>query len=371
MGAGTTVVAFSGTFIKVRGLLSKFSLPDPSMNRFLSLCALSAITLLSFANTGCQGLAAGGGNNGVPEMGPVFPGIASYVVVDTHDRKVVLSHAANQRRSVASLTKIATGVVVLDTIAAAQGSLDEPLVIPGSVMGLGTSALGLQPGDSMSIRDALYCALMGSDNFAAQALAEHVGAKIINLTGQGGSPAGAFVLQMNALARQLGMTQTNFTTPHGLDVGNPQGTSTAADMARLTMHAIDKGNFNFFVSQASRKVSYNSAGGSKSFIVKNTNEALGRNGIDGVKTGTTQLAGPCLIITAPRPATVVKQADGSTLVVPHRLVVVLLGAQDRFNQASQLLGQGWAAYDGWQAAGRQVQTAGELLTAPVAAAPSR
>jgi len=50
---------------------------------------------------------------------------------------------------------------------------------------------------------------------------------------------------------------------------------------------------------------------------------------------------------------------------------VLLGAQDRFNQASQLLAQGWAAYDGWQAAGRQVQSAGELLTAPAPAAPSR
>ena len=341
------------------------------MNRFLTLCAFSTLAILSFANTGCQGLAAGGGGSGVPEMGPVFPGIASYVVVDTHDKKVVLAHAANQRRSVASLTKIATGVVVLDTIAAAQGSLDETLVIPGSVMALGTSALGLQPGDRMSIRDALYCALMGSDNFAAQALGEHVGAKIINLTGQGNSPMGAFVAQMNALARHLGMSQTNFTTPHGLDVGGQPGTSTAADMARLTMHAIDKGNFNFFVSQATRKVSYVSSGGSKSFIVKNTNEALGRNGIDGVKTGTTQLAGPCLIITAPRPATVVKQADGSTLVVPHRLVVVVLGAQDRFNQASQLLAQGWAAYDGWQAAGRQVQSAGELLTAPTPAAPSR
>lgn len=334
------------------------------MNRFSSLCAPLAAALLSLTNTGCQGLAAGGAGSGVPEMGPVFPGIASYVVVDTHDKKVVLAHAANISRSVASLTKIATGVVVLDAITAAQGSLDEALVIPPSVMALGTSALGLQPGDRMSIRDALYCGLMGSDNFAAQALAEHVGAKIINLTGKGGTPVGAFVLQMNALAQHLGMNHTRFTTPHGLDVGSPMGSSTAADMARLAMHAIDKGNFNFFVSQPTRKVSFTSGGASKSFIVKNTNEALGRSSVDGVKTGTTQMAGPCLILTAPRPATVVKQADGSTLVVPHRLVVVMLGAQDRFNQGLQLLAQGWGAYDAWQAGGRQVQSAAELLSAP-------
>ena len=303
----------------------------------------------------------------MPELGPAFPGVASYVVVDTHDKKVVLSHGADTPRSVASLTKIATGVVVLDAIAAAHGSLDEALVIPPSVQMLGTSALGLQPGDQMSIRDALYCALMGSDNFAAEALAQHVGAKIVSLTGQGGTPMGAFIAQMNALAGQLGMRNTRFTTPHGLDIG-AGGKSTAADMARLTIHAISKGDFNFFVSQPQRNVSYRSAGAAKTFTVKNTNEALGRSGIDGVKTGTTQLAGPCLIITAARPATVVKNADGSTLVVPHRLVVVLLGAQDRFNQAQQLLQQGWSAYDAWQAAGRQVQSAGELLTQP---APNR
>lgn len=338
------------------------------MNRFLSNCALGLLAICSFTTSGCVSLATGGGS-AVPEMGMVLPGIASYVVVDTHDKKVILSHAPQQVRSVASLTKIATGVVVLDTIAAAHGSLDESLVIPPSVQMLGSSALSLQPGDQMSIRDALYCALMGSDNFAAEALAQHVGAKIVTLTGQDTSPIGAFVTQMNALARQLGMNDTRFTTPHGLDVGNPLGTSTAADMARLAIHAISKGDFNFFVSQPQRKVSFQSGGTAKSFIVKNTNEALGRSAIDGVKTGTTAIAGPCLIVTAPRPATVVKQADGSTLVIPHRLVVVMLGAQDRFNQAQQLLQQGWAAYDAWQAAGRQVQSAGELLSQPTSPTP--
>ncbi len=328
------------------------------MKSLLAPCLLAFLSLLP----SCQTLAVGGG--AVPEMGPVIPGIASYVVCDTHDKKVVLSHNADQRRPIASLTKIAMGVVVLDTIAATHGSMDERLTIPSTVQMLGTSALGLQPGDQMSIRDAMHCALIGSDNFAAEALAQHLGPKILQMTGQSGAPLGAFVAQMNALASTLGMSNTHFANPHGLDLGPSSGSSTAADLARLTLHAINKGDFNFFVSQQQRKVSYTSGGAAKTFVVKNTNELLGKSRIDGVKTGTTNAAGPCLIITAPRPATVVKQADGSTLVIPHRLIVVELAANDRFNQGQQLLNQGWANYDAWQNSGRHVASAGELLSPP-------
>lgn len=328
----------------------------------LHLCALGLLTVLPFTTSGCQSLSAGGMSSGVPALGPIYPGIASYVVVDTHDKKVVLSHNADVKRSVASLTKIAAAVVVLDSTQAVGGSLDEMLTIPPTVQALGSSSLGLQPGDQMSVRDALYCAMMGSDNFTAEALCQHMGAKILQQTGHGGSPGGAFVAQMNALANKLGMSRTHFTNPHGLDGGG--GHSTAADMARLALHATGKGGFNFFASQKQRKISFQSGGAAKSFVVKNTNEILGQNRIDGVKTGTTALAGPCLIITASRPATVVKQADGSTLVIPHRLLVVELGASNRFDQAQQLLSGGWTAYDAWQNSGRQVQSAGELLTTP-------
>ena len=85
--------------------------------------------------------------------------------------------------------------------------------------------------------------------------------------------------------------------------------------------------------------------------ISTTNELLFRGGIDGVKTGTTTLAGQCLIISAPRPATVVKNPDGSTSVTPNRLVVVVLGATSRFGQAWQLLNDGWAAYFRWREAG--------------------
>lgn len=338
--------------------------------KLASFCMMGFAALVSLAGSGCQGLVAGGAQP-VPEIGVPVPGIASYVVVDIHDRKVVLAHAADQRRSVASLTKIATGVVTLDSIAALHGRLDEALMVPNSVVALGPSALGLQPGDQMSVRDALYCALMASDNAAAEALAVHVGSKIVTMPNfQGQDPRTAFVGQMNALAAKLGMGNTKFTNPHGLELG-AAGYSTAADMARLAMNAINRGDFNFFVSQKERRVSYRSGGAAKSFIVKNTNELLGISRIDGVKTGTTRMAGPCLIVTAPRPATVVPQADGSTLVVPHRLVVVELAAADRFNQARNLLAQGWAAYDAWHAAGRTVSSAGELLTEPQPAAPAR
>jgi D-alanyl-D-alanine carboxypeptidase len=294
-------------------------------------------------------------------MGSIYPGVAAYVVVDTHDKKVLMAHQAQQRRPIASLTKIATAAVALDTAPVLGISLDAPMSIPATAAIAGASAIGLQPGDQISMRDALYCAMMASDNLAAEAIAEYLGQQMLQRLGRGGSPIAAFVDQMNALASRLNMRDTRFNNPHGLEQAQGVNTSTAADMARLTMYAIGKGNFNFFVNQRSRTISFVSGGATRRFTLKNTNELLGAQRIDGVKTGTTPAAGPCLIITAPRNSTVATAADGSTVVTPHRLVVVTLGSQDRFGAAANLLQQGWRAYEGWQQGGRVVANANELL----------
>ena len=324
--------------------------------------------------TSCVGLSTGvTGPQGVASIGPVYPGIASYIVADANDGRVLLSYQPDQKRSVASLTKIATTVVVLDFIRTSGGSADEIMTVPPSVVTLGVpSPLGLQPGDGLSVRDGLYAAMMGSDNFAAETLGTHFGVKL-SQAGLGGAPLQAFVNQMNGLRAKLGLSNTKFANPHGLDLPGANGYSCASDIARLLNRAITTPGFTFYSSQKERRISFLRSGASQSITVRNTNEIIGRNRIDAGKTGTTNLAGPCLAVTAAKPATVIKRGDGSTLVIPHRLTVVVLDAPDRFNASTRLLTDGWGRYDGWRAAGSPAGSAAEYLgaapAAPVAPAP--
>lgn len=313
---------------------------------------LSAVCgILAIAMTGCAGTGAAGGGSHVSEIGPVYPGIGSYIAVDAHDGHVALAHAANQRRPVASLTKIATAVVVLDYLRNANLDAGEMMVVPPQVQLVGNPGpAGLQPGDRISVRDGIYAAMISSDNYAAETLAAHIGGKLM-AGGMGSNPMAAFLRQMNGLAAQVGLRDTRFANAHGLELAGQRGQSTAADMARLTIHALSVPGFSFYCSQPARRIKVNRMGQEIGVSLTTTNELLFKGGIDGVKTGTTDLAGQCLVISAPKPATVVKQADGSTFVTPNRLVVVTLGASDRFRQAWQLLNDGWAAYFRWRDAG--------------------
>lgn len=319
----------------------------------LSLLRLCAVMIVAAGGVGCLTTpvspAAG---SAVAEIGPVYPGIGSYIVADANDGHVVLAHLADQRRPVASLTKVATAIVVLDYLNSSRGDAGELMTVPPSAMMLEERGpLNLVPGDQLTVRDGLYAAMMASDNAAAETLALHFGQKLAAAGMGGGNPMAAFVSQMNGLAQRVGMRNTRFTNPHGLGQSGLGGYSTAADVARLTVRGLRTPGLSFYSSQSERTLAVIRGGGPRPVLVRNTNELLGRAGVDGGKTGTTASAGPCLMATAPRPATVTKRPDGSTVVVPNRLVVVVLGANDRFNQAYTLLQQGWPAYERWRAAG--------------------
>jgi D-alanyl-D-alanine carboxypeptidase len=206
--------------------------------------------------------------------------------------------------------------------------------------------------------------MMGSDNIAAETLAWHVGADIQRRTGKGGTPFSLFVKEMNKLAAVVRMRNTRFLNPHGLDNAGAVPYSTAADLARLTLYAQKKPAFGFYTSQAERRVSFIRNGEEQKFLLKNTNILVGRDGIDGVKTGTTARAGQCLILSATRKPIVVQTGAENHQVYPRRLVVVVLGSQDRFREGRWLLEQGWARYDQWVAGGRVIADSSELLDAP-------
>lgn len=272
---------------------------------------------------------------------------AAWVVVDNATGTILGSGSPNKRLQVASLTKIATAMVTIDWADATKNDLGQMATVPQSAMNLGAQAgVGFSAGDRCSLRDLIYAALLQSDNAAAETLADHVG-RAVDGTGVAG-----FVKQMNALADQLGMRQTRFTNPHGLDSEKPFPYSTAEDMGKLAGYAMKNPGFRFFVSQKERKITFQNALGEESqYLLRNTNELLGVNGIDGVKTGQTKRAGGCVIISSAKPP-ISQQQGEKVLITPRRINVVVLGSTDRFGVANGLLQRGWQLYDQWAQAGR-------------------
>ncbi|MEO8043384.1 MAG: serine hydrolase [Spartobacteria bacterium] len=286
------------------------------------------------------------------------------ITVDSKTGFVLEKVQADKKRQVGSLTKIATAMVVLDWSTKQGGDLAQVATIPPAALAeTSENNIGLQPGDTLTLRDLLYAALVQSDNIAAYTLADHVGRALqaqLPPTGDAarGTPVDYFVLQMNALAKHLGMERTRFLNPSGIDA-KEKPYSTAADIARLARYAMNNAGFRFYVSQKEREIEFGRGPGRMRYLLRNTNELLGRDEIDGVKTGRTARAGDCLVVSAARPSEVVQQGT-TTLITPRRLIVVVLGSSDRFGEGAALLARGWAAYDQWAAAGRPIDKRGLL-----------
>ncbi|MEO7100979.1 MAG: serine hydrolase [Luteolibacter sp.] len=291
----------------------------------------------------------------------------SVMVMEAYSGKVLIASNASVRRPIASLTKIATGAVAVDWAIATGADIGTVnLTVPQTITLVGgPNPMNLQPGDQLTLRDALYSALLGSDNLAALTIADNVGREILTRRGKTGEPVAAFVDEMNKLGKAIGMTQTRFANPHGLEREGTKAYSTAADVARISIYAMRRNAFNFIVRQPDRQISVTGAGGKRSYRIKNTNELVGEPGILGVKTGTTNAAGPCVSVCMDRDPLVRQKPDGSKGATPRRLIVVVLNNPDRFNRARDLLRQGWATYDPWLAAGAPVQDRDrELINVP-------
>ena len=291
----------------------------------------------------------------------------AHIVVEAYSGKVLSGENTSVKRPVASLTKMATAVVAVDWAKAANRDIaKETIRVPGIVTQLPTpSPIGLAPGDSITLRDALYSALLVSDNVAALTIAHHVGTQLLAQRGEGGDPVLAFVAEMNRLAKSINAKSTNFVNVHGLENGPKPGISTASDMARLAIHTMRRNELNFIVSQKTRNIKVNGPGGVRALTLTNTNELIGEPGILGIKTGTTNLAGACLATAMERDPIVRTKADGTKGATPRRLIVIVLDSPNRFDRTRNLIRAGWAAYDPWLAAGAPVKNpAREILSTP-------
>jgi D-alanyl-D-alanine carboxypeptidase (penicillin-binding protein 5/6) len=281
----------------------------------------------------------------------------SSIIVDNQTGRVLEGIGENRKLPIASLTKLALAMVIIDWSQIKQGNLDETAIVPEQAITStgGINPLGLQAGDVLTLRDLLYSCLLASDNVAAVTLADHIGRILPNRTGL--DPAGNTVANMNALARQLGMRHTLFLNPHGLDTpeGQARPYSSAADLARLTRYGYSKSGLAFYAAQTSREIHIQRGATNLAFQIINTNKLLGIDHIDGVKTGRTSSAGDCIILTSEHTPDVVHQGD-TILTTPRRIIIVLLGGTDREHEGLGLIQHGWALYNDWAVKGRPAKS---------------
>jgi len=212
----------------------------------------------------------------------------------------------------ASITKVMTAIVALE-----HGDLDEVIVVPREAAAVGQSTAYLVAGERLTMRELLAAMLVKSGNDAATAVALHVG----------GSQE-RFVAMMNAKARALGLRDTHFRNPHGLDrIGHY---STAADLAVMSRYAMSEPEFRRIV--AKKKVTIGRAG--RRHVLLSTDLLLGNyRGAIGIKTGNTDSAGFSVVSAA--------QRGGVTL---YAVVLGTRSDPQRFRDAKEVLDWGFAHY---------------------------
>lgn len=203
----------------------------------------------------------------------------SAVVIDRNSNTILYGKNENDIRKMASTTKIMTALVVIE-----NSTLTDIVTVSKKAAGTGGSRLGIKTNDKISVNNLLYGLMLCSGNDAAVALAEHVG----------GSVEG-FSELMNKKASELGLKNTHFVTPHGLD--SDEHYTTAFELATLANYALRNETFAKIVNTKNTTIYINDT--TKS--INNTNELLGYlNGVYGVKTGFTNGANRCLVTSCKR-----------------------------------------------------------------------
>ncbi len=244
----------------------------------------------------------------------------AYVVYDVDTNRVVYERNSRTSLAPASLTKLMTALLVFE-----RANLDAVITIEPRDL-VGDATMGLAAGEEVTVTDLLWGMLVPSGNDAAMALARHVAGSM-----------GEFVELMNVRAGELGLKQSHFANPHGLDaLGH---VSSAGDLLAITKRLWEYPLFRSIVGTAS----ITQAG----HPLVNTNEWLTQfPGVTGIKTGTTDAAGECLIASVER--------DGRTLLL------VILGSHARYRDAEKLYGAYETAYRQLAVDGRELSVLNRL-----------
>ncbi|HVF69262.1 MAG TPA: serine hydrolase [Xanthomonadales bacterium] len=223
------------------------------------------------------------------------------IVVGADNQAVIFSKNPNLRFSMASTAKVMTALVALE-----HYKMDSVLTIKSR--GVPGSTIGLQNGEKFYFEDLLYAMLLPSANDAAVAIVDNY---------PGGKAE--FVKKMNEKAKALHLKNTSFSDPAGLD--DDGNFTTVDDLARLGGAAMQNQKLSEVVGTPYKLITNQSR--SKQYSLGNLNRLLGVNGVNGIKTGTTEGAGEVLVTSS--------KQNG------HTFIIVVMNSQDRFADTRALL----------------------------------
>lgn len=244
------------------------------------------------------------------DQGPSVYASAS-VLIEAKSGAVLYAKHADERRAPASTTKMMTAIVALE-----RGDLNKVIEVSPRAAGTPGSSIYLHPKDRLTLRELLKGMMMQSGNDGSMAVAEGVAGTMEN-----------FVAWMNLKAKEIGALNTNFRNPHGLRA--PSHYTTALDLALIARYGLSHPHFAEIVRQKSAVLQWLER--PRKVDIQNTNRLLWyMEGADGVKTGTTNEAGHCLVASATR--------DGK------RLIAVVLNSGDRWGDCKRLLEYGFKEF---------------------------
>lgn len=233
----------------------------------------------------------------------------SAVLMEADSGRIIYEKNARIRMPMASTTKIMTAWVALES-----GDPDSTVTVDPRAVGVEGSSVYLKVGEKMTLRELVYCLMLASANDAAAAIAYHISGSIEG-----------FAALMNQKAAALGLVNTRFENPHGLD--SESHYTTAEELAIITSHALKNAAFAEIVSTNAKTVESDIS----QHALFNHNKLLrSYEGCVGVKTGYTKRCGRCLVSAAER--------NGLTLIC------VTLSAPDDWNDHTRLLDYGFAHY---------------------------
>ncbi len=250
-----------------------------------------------------------GGFSGMTAKAQSAVSAVSAIVIEAETGAVVSEKNADEKRAMASTTKIMTAILTIEA-----GDLDREFTVDSYAIMVEGTSMGLQQGDRVSRRDLLYGILLPSGNDAANAAAVSVAGSI-----------SAFVKLMNDKAKALGLVSTQFVTPSGLDADGHY--TTARDLAALAAYAMKNETFREIVCCKSKTLEFGNPPYSRTLY--NSNKMLTKyDGAIGIKTGFTDNARRCLVSAAER--------NGVTLIA------VTLSDADDWNDHIRMLDYGFS-----------------------------
>lgn len=254
-----------------------------------------------------------GGSRASPlaETPPPYVSCEAAILMEWQSGAILAQHNAFRRMYPASITKMMTALLALE-----NGRLEEYVEVSPEAANQPGSSMYLSSGDVFTLEDLLYGLMLNSGNDAAWAIAEHIG-----------GDAETFFDMMNRRAQEIGAINTRYRNPHGLT--DPNHYTTAFDLALIARTCLRHPYFRNLVATKEKDVL--DATEEVRLQLANTNRLLWVYlGADGVKTGTTESAGQCLVASATR--------DGM------RLLAVVLNSADRWSDAARLLDYGFTQY---------------------------